>query len=165
MAFKQLKNNKALSADGITAELLKAGGEPIFISLQKLFNFISLLGKPQPAWSRSVVVLFFKKGKNSFLNNYRPILLLSLVYKLFLRVIMNHLGSSFDDFQSHQQAGFRTGFSTVDHIHTLRQSIQKTNEYNLPFCLAFVVYDLIRSRPRLCFSLSTDTKLTGISKY
>ena len=32
-------------------------------------------------------------------------------------------------------------FSTVDHIHTLRQVIQKTEEYNLPLCLAFVNYE------------------------
>ncbi|KAI8424369.1 hypothetical protein MSG28_002896 [Choristoneura fumiferana] len=40
-----------------------------------------------------------------------------------------------------QQAGFRKGYSTVDHIHALRQVIQKTEEYNLPLCLAFVDYE------------------------
>ncbi|KAI8433320.1 hypothetical protein MSG28_015365 [Choristoneura fumiferana] len=31
--------------------------------------------------------------------------------------------------------------ATVDHIHTLRQVIQKNEEYNLPLCLAFVDYE------------------------
>ncbi|KAA5553182.1 hypothetical protein F3G54_32575, partial [Pseudomonas aeruginosa] len=29
----------------------------------------------------------------------------------------------------------------MDHIHTVRQIIQKTEEYNLPLCLAFVDYE------------------------
>ncbi|XP_063539716.1 uncharacterized protein LOC134748833 [Cydia strobilella] len=85
--------------------------------------------------------LFFKKGDNTLLKNYRPISLLSHVYKLFSRVITNRLARRFDDFQPPEQAGFRKGYSTVDHIHALRQVIQKTEEYNLPLCLAFVDYE------------------------
>ncbi|XP_063542662.1 uncharacterized protein LOC134751210, partial [Cydia strobilella] len=97
--------------------------------------------KTPQAWNRSVVVLFFKKGDNTLLKNYRPISLLSHVYKLFSRVITNRLARRFDDFQPPEQAGFRKGYSTVDHIHALRQVIQKTEEYNLPLCLAFVDYE------------------------
>lgn len=141
MALKQLKNNKAPGDDGVTSELLKAGGKPILRSLQKLFNSVIHEGKPPQAWNRSVVVLFFKKGDKALLKNYRPISLLSHVYKLFSRVITNRLARRFDDFQPPEQAGFRKGFSTIDHIHTLRQVIQKTEEYNQPLCLAFVDYE------------------------
>ena len=141
MALKQLKNNKAPGDDGITAELQKAGGKPILKALQKLFDSVILEGKTPQVWCRGVVVLFFKKGDNALLKNYRPITLLSHVYKLFSRVITNRLARRFDDFQPPEQAGFRKGFSTVDHIHTLRQVIQKTEEYNLPLCLAFVDYE------------------------
>ncbi|CAG9088762.1 unnamed protein product [Plutella xylostella] len=67
--------------------------------------------------------------------------LLCHVYKLFSRVITNRLEQRLDDFQPPEQAGFRKGYSTIDHIHTLRQVIQKTEEYNLPLCLAFVDYE------------------------
>ncbi|XP_063630801.1 zinc finger protein 135-like [Cydia splendana] len=141
MALKQLKNNKAPGEDGITAELLKAGGKPVLMALQKLFDSVLLEGRTPKAWNRGVVVLFFKKGDNALLKNYRPISLLSHVYKLFSRVITNRLARRLDNFQPPEQAGFRRGFSTVDHIHTLRQVIQKTEEYNLPLCLAFVDYE------------------------
>ncbi|KAL0852521.1 hypothetical protein ABMA27_017001 [Loxostege sticticalis] len=141
MALKQLKNNKAPGDDGITAELLKAGGTPVLKALQKLFDSVILEGQTPSAWHRGVVVLFFKKGDKTLLKNYRPISLLSHVYKLFSRVITNRLARRFDDFQPPEQAGFRKGFSTIDHIHTLRQIIQKTEEYNQPLCLAFVDYE------------------------
>ncbi|KAL0839990.1 hypothetical protein ABMA28_015317 [Loxostege sticticalis] len=141
IALKQHKNNKAPGEDRNTSELLQAGGTPVLKVLQKLFNFVLLEGITPEAWNRSVVVLFFKKGENTLLKNYRPISLLSYVYKLFSRDITNRLARRFDDFQPPEQAGFRKGFSTIDHIHTLWQVIQKTEEYNLPLCLAFVDYE------------------------
>ncbi|XP_013168060.1 PREDICTED: uncharacterized protein LOC106118047, partial [Papilio xuthus] len=77
VALQQLKNNKAPGDDGITAELLRAAGEPALRVLQKLYNSVILEGHTPKAWSRSVVVLFFKKGDKALLKNYRPISLLS----------------------------------------------------------------------------------------
>lgn len=167
MALKQLKNDKAPGDDGITTELLRAGGKPVLVVLQRLFNAVILEGISPKAWRRRVVVLFFKKGDNTLLKNYRPISLLSHVYKLFSRVITNRLERRFDDFQPPEQAGFRKGFSTMDHIHTLRQIIQKTEEYNRPLCLAFVDYEKpsIQSKPGLYCSPFSDAILTiGISR-
>ncbi|CAG4950052.1 unnamed protein product [Colias eurytheme] len=86
LALKQLKNGKASGEDGITTELLKAGGAPILKELMDLFNSVLFTGRTPQAWSKSVVILFFKKGNKTLLKNYRPISLLSHVYKLFSRV-------------------------------------------------------------------------------
>ena len=77
ITLKQLKNNKAPGDDGITAELLRAGGKPVLKVLQKLFNSVILEGNVPEAWTGSVVVLFFKKGDKTLLKNYRPISLLT----------------------------------------------------------------------------------------
>ncbi|CAH2089479.1 unnamed protein product [Euphydryas editha] len=127
MALGQLKNNKAPGEGGITSKLLKAGGTPLLKVLQRLFNAVLLEGLTLEAWNRTVVVLFFKKGNNivGVLKNYRPISLLSHVYKLFSRVITNRLTGKFVDFYPLEQADFRKGYSIIDHIHTLRQIIHK----------------------------------------
>lgn len=108
----------------------------ILEELKRLFNSIIAAGA-----IRGIVALFFKKGDKTLLKNYRPITLLSHVYKLFSKVLTNRLASRFDAFQPPEQAGFRKGYSTIDHIHTVRQVIQKSEEYNQPLCLAFVDYE------------------------
>lgn len=81
-------------------------------------------------------------GRNpTLLKNYRPISLLSHIYILFSRVITNRLARRFDEFQPPEQAGFRGGYGTTNHIHTVWQIIQKSEEYNQPLRLAFVDYE------------------------
>lgn len=60
------------------------------------------------------------------INNYKPISLFSHVYKLFPRVISNPLARRFDEFQPPEEAAFEKGYSNIDHIHAVRQIIQKT---------------------------------------
>ncbi|XP_037874874.1 uncharacterized protein LOC119630243 [Bombyx mori] len=117
MAFGQLKNGKAPAEDGITTELLKAGGTPVLKELQKIYKLILFKRKTPEAWARSVVVLFLKK------SHHKP------------------SRARLDESQPPEQAGFRGGYSTIDHIHTIRQIIQKAYEYNQPLCLAFVDHE------------------------
>ncbi|XP_041982923.1 craniofacial development protein 2-like, partial [Aricia agestis] len=73
LALKQLKGGKTPGRDGITIELLRAGGEPVLRELRKVFNFVLQRGVSPEEWLKSEVVLFFKKGDNTLLKNYRPI--------------------------------------------------------------------------------------------
>ena len=42
---------------------------------------------------------------------------------------------------STEQAGFRSKYSTTDHIHAINQLKEKCREYNIPLCVAFVDYE------------------------
>ena len=46
-----------------------------------------------------------------------------------------------DENQLIEQAGFRSGYSTIDHIHTVNQLKENCAEYQKPLCLAFVDYE------------------------
>lgn len=61
----------------------------MLVELSQLFNSVIHSDTTLEAWSRSVVVLFLKKGNKSLLKNYHLISLLSHVYKFFPRVITN----------------------------------------------------------------------------
>ena len=87
------------------------------------------------------MVLIHKKGDNKDLKNYRPISLLSNIYKVFTKILTLRLTRVLDENQPIEQAGFRSGYSTIDHIHTVNQLKEKCAEYQKPLCLAFVNYE------------------------
>ena len=82
--------------------------------------------------------MLYKKGDPHDIGNYRPICLLSVIYKLFTRVILNRIEKVLDEGQPCEQAGFRKGFSTIGHIHTVSRLIEVSREYKMPLCLTFI---------------------------
>ena len=87
-------------------------------------------GEIPQAWKKADVIFLHKKGDKEDIKNYRPISLLSHTYKFLTRIITNRVTRRLDEFQPVEQAGFRGGYNTIDHIHTLRQIIEKSLKYN-----------------------------------
>ena len=77
------------------------------------------------------MVIFFKKGNRKDIKNYRPICLLSNMYRLFTKIITTRLEKKLDENQPREQAGFRSKYSTTDHIHAINQLKEKCREYNI----------------------------------
>ena len=76
------------------------------------------------------IILIFKKGDRSNIGNYRPINLMSNIYKLFSKIILKYITKKIGEKQPKEQAGFRSGFSTINHIHVIKKLVEKCQEYN-----------------------------------
>lgn len=141
LALRQLKNRKAPGEDGIIPEILKTPSKKLQLALAMLFTKCLIETKVPEDWNNAVITLLHKKGDIKKLDNYRPISLLSHVYKLFTRVIVNRLKNKLDSYQPREQAGFRSGYSTCDHLQAVKTLIEKCHEYQKPIMVTFVDYE------------------------
>ncbi|KAE9413357.1 hypothetical protein Angca_006214, partial [Angiostrongylus cantonensis] len=122
----------------IRSEHLKNLPPALVSTLARLFRRYLSECKVPTQLKTSKTVLLFKKGDLHDIGNYRPICLLSVVYKLFTRVILNRIDRKLNEGQPCQQAGFRKGFSTMDHIRTITRLIEVLREYKRQLCVTFI---------------------------
>ncbi|MFH4978111.1 hypothetical protein AB6A40_004820 [Gnathostoma spinigerum] len=140
-ALKEMPTGKIPGKDDISVEVLYAGGYTLWRALAKQFTAYMAQCKVPSDWKSSKTILLYKKGDREDFKNYRPICLLSTIYKLFTKIISNRLSRTFDEQQPREQAGLRGGYSTIDNIFVLNHLLQKSIEHNLPLCLVFVDYE------------------------
>ncbi|KAK6756793.1 hypothetical protein RB195_014925 [Necator americanus] len=137
-AIMSVRNRTAPGPDRIRPEHLKSLPPVLINTLARLFTRYLSECKVPKQWKISKTVLLYKKGDPHDIGNYRPICLLSVIYKVFTRVILNRNEKVLDEGQPCKQAGFREGFSTTDHIHTVSKLIEVSREYKMPLCLTFI---------------------------
>lgn len=136
--LKNLNPNKSPGPDGITNDLLITGGERIATELCEIFNLILEHGIIPAEWKTTKTILLHKKGDRHLIDNYRPISLCSTISKVFSGVLKKRITQTISDSLTPDQAGFRKGFSVIDHLHSMRQLIEKAREYNIPVYLCFI---------------------------
>ena len=140
-AIKRTKRHKAQGVDGITSDIIKLGGPIVLTYLTNIFNNILEAKQIPDSWHEANIVILFKKGDPKDIKNFRPISLLSHSYKIFTRLLQTRIERTLDENQPREQAGFRKGYSTTDHLQALNQIIEKSNKYNLPLCIGFIDYE------------------------
>ncbi|WKY17320.1 hypothetical protein Q1695_001710 [Nippostrongylus brasiliensis] len=102
-AIRRMKPGTASGPDGISADLRRAGATAL---CSLLFNHYLRLGRIPNVWKESRTVLIVKKGQREDIGNYRSVSLLSVVYKIFTKIVLNRMERILDDNQP-EQAGFR----------------------------------------------------------
>ena len=138
-AIDKLPSGKAAGKDGIPAEVLKSGKSSLLVPLHKLLTQCWLEGTlPQDMKDANIVTLFKNKGDRHDCNNYRGISLLSIVDKLFARIVLHRLETLAERIYPESQCGFCSKRSTVDMIFSVRQLQEKCREQNQPLHLAFI---------------------------
>ena len=90
-ALRKIKNGKEAEKDQVNIETLKAGDETIAKQLAKLYTKCITERRIPKTWKEANMVIFFKKWNRKDIKNYRPICLLSNMYKLFTKIITTRL--------------------------------------------------------------------------
>ena len=119
---KRLKNNKACGFDGILNEFLKHSAVKMVAVITSLFNLIFKSGKMPKVWAFGQISPIYKgKGNTSDPNNYRGITVISCFAKLFTSIINKRVCAFLEEnsLLGNEQAGFRKGHSTLDHLFAL----------------------------------------------
>ena len=141
-AINKLKN-KITGSDHVLNEYFKYSMSALVHVITKLFNLILKTGLFPDVWTTgSIVPIFKNKGSVHEPDNYRGIAILSCFGKLFTSVLNQRLSDYLDNFGllDEEQAGFRGGYSTVDHIFALKIIIDIYLNKNKDLYVAFVDY-------------------------
>jgi hypothetical protein len=133
-----MKPRKAPGNDEITADLLKAGGEPVIKWLYEIFSDIWEQEEMVEEWNLAVLIKLFKKDDKQLCDNYRGISLFSVTSKLFSRIILNRIQLLVDRQLLEAQSGFRSNRSTIDQIFILKLCMEKRREFNKPLFMCFI---------------------------
>lgn len=132
-AIHSLKNNKSAGSDGIPAELLKAAGTNFNSTFHQLLYKIWNAENMPEEWNHSIICPIHKKGDKNECSNYRGISLLNIAYKVFAFILCERLKPHVIRIVGDYQCGFMPGRGTSDQIFTLRQILEKTQEFQFHF--------------------------------
>ena len=119
--ISNMKNGKAAGIDKIVPELIKALDVSTLEIIVHISNSILDSGIFPEEWTVEVIVILYKDGKKSDLNNYLRITLLNMLGKILVGVLNNRLSEFVPqaDILRENQCGFHKGYQTSDHIFIL----------------------------------------------
>ena len=89
--------NKAFGPDEISPKILKEGAVELAPILMFIYNESLTKGIFPQDWKRANVIPLFKKGNRHEINNYRPVSLLSVLGKVFERIVFKYIYNYFKD--------------------------------------------------------------------
>ena len=108
-----------------------------------MFNIVLKSGIVPDAWCMGAIIPLYKgKGSKDDLDNYRGITLLSCIGKLFTSLLNKRLTQFLENAGAigPEQAGFRKGHSTNDHVFALHMLIELYKQKGKRIYAAFVDY-------------------------
>ncbi|XP_030765738.1 uncharacterized protein LOC115889799 [Sitophilus oryzae] len=71
-------------------------------------------------------------------ENYRGISVTTTVSRIYGKIVRNRIENEYQEIEAEEQAGFRAGRSTVDHLFTVTQVTSKKSNLNQELHLVFV---------------------------
>ena len=166
IAIKTLKNGKAPGNDNIHTEFLKNMAPEAVHWLQCFLSSCMASSTIPSRWKTAKVIAILKPKKPANdPKSYRPISLLSHIYKLLERMILTRINDTVEATLPYTQAGFRKGKSTTDQIvrlvNDIETAFQKKQKYGAVFIDLTAAFDTVWHRGLYLKLLKTlpDVKL------
>lgn len=146
--IEMFKNNKAPGENGVTAEMLKVGGQYLEENLFRLIKRVWEEEKMPQRWKEALICPLHKKGDVSNCENYRGIALMDIVYKIMAVAIKNRVNEVAERKIGQYQCGFRKNRSVIDQVFVLKQIIDNSIDQNLALFMLFIdfkqAYDTVK---------------------
>ena len=113
--LNKLNKSKATGLDMISAGLIRECADLICIPICNIFNQSIGQGIFPDDWKCARVAPLFKVGDRNDVNNYRPISMISVLAKVFERIVYDQLYAYLEEHSiiCKYQSGFRSTHSTV----------------------------------------------------
>lgn len=111
-----LKFSHLPGPDGVPSSILKSCANELCIPLTKIFNDSLYVGVFPSRWKESFIIPLHKSGNRRSVDNYRGIAKLSVIPKLFEKIVTNRLIHMLGNFISPLQHGFVRGRSTTTNL-------------------------------------------------
>lgn len=147
-AISQLQEGKAAGTDKITTKMVLNAPTNWKTKLLALFRNVQLSGTVPANWKDGKIVMLLKRTPATLMANYRPITLISVISKLFTKIIARRLSDAIvkEDVLGPEQNGFRPGRGCGDNLFVLNTLVEKfedTRTLNLCFIDIKAAYDSV----------------------
>ncbi len=131
-ALKDFKNNKSPGTDGFTAEFYKFFWVDIKELVVNSLNFGYSIGNLSIEQSRGIISLLPKKYKDKlYLNNWRPISLLNIDYKIGAKSLAKRMQPLLQKLVHHNQSGYVKDRYIGENIRNVIDIMQYTSFKNI----------------------------------
>lgn len=140
-AEKRVPSSTSTGPDGIPIMLIKTLGPKSKKALREAVSKMIMEGKAPDGWRLSRMSMIYKgKGDKADINNYRPITVTSVVYRVVMQIIKDRLQAWVEDEEvlGELQNGFRKQRRLEDNLFSLTQCIEIAEKEHRPLWLAFL---------------------------
>ena len=132
-AIHLFKKNRSPGIDGLPIEFYDTFWHLLSKVFNKLANNIFTYGLLPEAQQRiSIIALIHKKDDKELLDNWRPISLLCVDYKIIAKVLSLRLKKALPHILGEEQTCGVLGRTIFENLYTLRDTIGYTNDHDLP---------------------------------
>ena len=137
-ALKEMKNQKSPVSDGLTTEFYKIFWEDIKQFYVKSINFSYQNVQLTELQNQSIISLIPKLEKDiTYLENWRPISLLNVDYKIATKAIANRVKTVLPKIINNSQTGVLKDRYIGENIRILFEILEHVEEHELPGILFF----------------------------